>query len=121
MAQCSYCEAETELYDGGTPICIKCSEKRETKRKTPSRAQDTHTVLYEEVLAATARVNAASEEFSSTMGSIPSGLPQPDGTQRIRNASNALTTARKEMMRAYSRFNDFLNRGIVPEDLKRSG
>jgi len=121
MAKCSYCQAETELYDGGTPICITCSEKRATKRKSPSPAQDIHSVLYQDVVAATARVNAATEEFSFTMGNIPSGLPHSDGKQHIRNASNRLTDARKDMMRAYSRFNDFLNHGIVPEDLKRSG
>ena len=114
MARCAYCEAETELYDGGISICLACSAKQ-------AQAQDIHSVLYQEVLAATERVNSATEEFSSTMGSIPSGLQHPDGTQRIRNTSNNLKVARQEMMRAYSRFNDFLNRGIVPEDLKRSG
>ena len=64
MAKCAYCGAETELYDGETPICIKCSEKLEM--------------------------------------AIPSGLPHPDGTQRIRNASNRqLTIARNEMTRAF--------------------
>jgi len=29
--------------------------------------------------------------------------------------------ARKEMRKAHSRLNDFLSRGIVPEDLKQAG
>jgi hypothetical protein len=29
--------------------------------------------------------------------------------------------ARKEMMTAHKRLSDFVDRGIVPEDLKRSG
>jgi hypothetical protein len=33
MAKCTYCGSETELFDGGVPICLKCSEQRETKRK----------------------------------------------------------------------------------------
>jgi hypothetical protein len=120
MAKCAYCKADTELYDGGTPICVGCSEDRENKRKPPAFAQDFHSALYQEVVAATARVNSATADFYLTM-EAPSGLPHPDGTQRIHNASNRLTAARKDMMRAYSRFNDFVREGIVPEDLKRHG
>jgi hypothetical protein len=31
MASCSRCEAETELYDSGVPICLACAN-REAKR-----------------------------------------------------------------------------------------
>ena len=55
------------------------------------------------------------------MGQIPSGFPHPDGSQRIHNASRDLSTARKDLMRAHTRLDDFLKTGIVPEDLKRSG
>lgn len=48
----------------------------------------------------------------------PSGPPHPDGVQRITNASNELSVARKEMVRAYARLTDYVERGIVPEDLK---
>jgi hypothetical protein len=41
--------------------------------------------------------------------------------QRIRSASHELTAARNEMMEAHHRLNEFLESGIVPEDLKRSG
>jgi len=53
-------------------------------------------------------------------GEIPSYVPQPDGTQSIHNASRALKMARDEMMTAHNRLSAFLERGIVPEDLKRS-
>jgi len=53
------------------------------------------------------------------MGDIPSHLPHPDGTQHLSNAARELSAARKEMMDAHNRLNDFLARGIVPEDLKR--
>src|SRR5258708_40126240 len=49
------------------------------------------------------------------------GLPHPDGTPRIRNASSRLSTARKNMMTAHNRLDCFLETGSVPEDLKRSG
>jgi hypothetical protein len=55
------------------------------------------------------------------MDQFPSGLPYPDGVQRIKNASNKLNLARKAMATAHNRLNDYLSRGIVPEDLKRSG
>jgi hypothetical protein len=55
------------------------------------------------------------------MGQIPSGLPYPDGTQHIHNASSELAKARKDLMRAHAALDDFLKTGIVPEDLKRSG
>jgi len=45
----------------------------------------------------------------------------PDGVERIHNASRERDTARKEMMAAHNRLNDFNELGIVPEDLKRGG
>ena len=44
--------------------------------------------------------------------------PHPDGVHRIKNASNKLTAARKEMGTAHNRLDDFLSRGVVPDDLK---
>jgi hypothetical protein len=44
-----------------------------------------------------------------------------NGAQRIHSASRELSVARKEMMKAHSRLDDSLSRGVVPEDLKRSG
>jgi len=26
MAECTYCKSETELYDGGSPICVQCAD-----------------------------------------------------------------------------------------------
>ena len=48
------------------------------------------------------------------------GLLVPTSIPRIQNASNALDVARKEMATAHNRFNGYISRGIVPEDLKRS-
>ena len=70
---------------------------------------------------ATLRAESATTEFNGVTSDIPSFIPHPDGTQRIHNASRKLTEARDEMMKAHRRFNDFLERGIVPEDLKRIG
>ena len=121
MAQCAYCQAETEMYDGGVPICVVCSDTKEARSKPPATEQDIRTTLFQDVFEATARNNDATREFEAVMGQFPSGVPHPDGAQRIKNASSSLTIARKEKMKAHNRLNDYLGRGIVPEDLKRSG
>jgi hypothetical protein len=116
MAQCAFCKAETEMYDRGAPICIECSRERET-----AVGRQVRTALMEGLAEATARAKAASEAFQGVMGEIPSGVPHSDGVHRIHNASRELSAAQKELMTAHSRLNDFLSRGIVPEDLKRNG
>ena len=118
MAQCAYCKAETEMYAGGdVPICVECSDALGATRKPPVSVRD---ALVQSVGKTTARTNAASEAFSAIMGQVPGGLPYADSAQRIHSASRELSVARKEMMKAHSRLDDFLSRGVVPEDLKRS-
>ncbi len=65
-------------------------------------------------------MNAAAESFSSIIKDIPGDVPHPDGALRITQASRELSTARAEMMVAHRRLNDFLSRGVIPEDLKVS-
>ena len=120
MAECARCKAYTQLFENGVPICPKCTEERGPKRKPPN-ADQIRTALVNCIAQATARVSEANHKFSEAMGQFPSGLPHPDGVQRIKNASNELALARKEMMTAHKRFNDYVYRGIVSEDLKRSG
>ena len=120
MAACVYCKSETELHEGRVPICPSCSEAR-TKRKPPATDQQIRGTLLQDVLELTARTNEATKEFEAVMGQIPSGLPSPDGTQRINNASSKLTIARKELMKAHTRLNEYLENGNVPGELKRSG
>jgi hypothetical protein len=52
------------------------------------------------------------------MKDTPGGLPQPDGAQRIQNASDELSVARTEMEKAHSRLNLYLSRGILLHDGK---
>ena len=123
MAACAYCGAETELYDSGVPVCLKCSEERDNRasKKPPTSSKTIQNILVNEIVEATARTNTASQAFLEVMGQIPSGFPHPDGSQRIHNASRELSTAREDLMRAHTRLDEFLKSGIVPEDLKRSG
>jgi hypothetical protein len=72
-----------------------------------------------------AEVDQASDEYSRSKqifwqvsAEVPTGLPHPDGTQRIANASRAQTAAMVAYTRALRRFNEFLLNGTVPEDLR---
>jgi hypothetical protein len=121
MAACTFCKAETELYDSGVPICVKCSEARGNKRKPPTLEHRVLNILQQDLQAATERCKAATVSFDAVTSDIPSGIPNSDGTQRIRNASREATVARMGMLRAHHRLNDFLNAGVVPDDLKRVG
>ena len=64
------------------------------------------------------RAEATTAAFAAISGDIPSGMPHPDGIQRIHNAAREMDAAREAMMTAHSRLNDFIERGIVLEDLK---
>jgi hypothetical protein len=119
MARCAYCKAETELFENGTPICVTCAGSKSDARLVSGESQ-IQTELLEAVKHATDRVNAAADSFSFIMRDIPSNLPPPDSTSRITLASRELSTARAEMMKAHRRLNEFLSRGVVPEDLKDS-
>jgi len=114
MAQCAYCKTETELYKGGTPICIHCADLSPEGRGVRAR-------LFHDLAEARLGAESATMEFNAVTRDIPSSIPQPDGAQRIYNASRSLDAARKKMMTAHTRLNEFLERGIVPEDLKGSG
>jgi hypothetical protein len=119
MAACAYCKTETFLYDGGVPICLECADARDAKRTSPEIERQVRTILIQDLTQATARAHAASEAFGAIMADVPSALPHPDGTQRIHNVSRELSAARKEMMKAHARLNDFLSSGVIPEDLKQ--
>ena len=120
MAKCNCCGSATELFDNGVPICVACSTERSIDHETPVMLQEVRNTLLHDTLEATARHNEAREEFEAIMGQIPSGLPETDGAQRIKNASSSLSIARRGMMEAHDRLDKFLESGIVPEDLKRS-
>jgi hypothetical protein len=92
MAQCAYCKAETQLYISNVPVCIECADARNPRQK---RAR-----LLQNVADATMRADAASEAFQNVIEDIPSGIPHPDGSQRIRNVSKQLLKARDEMVEA---------------------
>jgi hypothetical protein len=112
MAECAYCKTETQLYVGNVPVCLRCADEPHEKR-------DLKAALLKDLAEATERADEASDAFLAITTEVPSGIPHPDGTQNIHNASHKLTAAREAMMKAHTRLNDYVERGIVPEDLKR--
>ena len=114
MARCAYCQTETELHDGASPICVQCADLSPEKRAVRVR-------LFRDLHEAISVTELANENFVAATNNMPSENQHPDGKQHIHNASRQLTAARMEMMRAHNRLNDFLHTGIVPDDLKRSG
>jgi hypothetical protein len=120
MATCAHCKTqETQLYENGVPICLDCADGR-IKTKSPATDQQVRATLLQNVFELTARNEQAMEEFETATGQIPSGLPHPDGVQRIKNASAKLATARQELMKAHRRLDEHIHRGSVPEALRQA-
>jgi len=116
--ECCFCKAETELFINGVPVCVAC-EARQIKRKPPARDNSILSTLHRDLEIATERAKAATAAFDAVTSEIPSGIPHPDGTQRIHNASRKMSQARVGLMIAHNRLNAYLERAVVPDDLKQ--
>ena len=112
MATCVRCKEETSLYDNGVPFCLKCANLRDPKD------QDVNAILVKALHSATTRAETASVEFNAVMGNR---TLVPGGPELIAKASRELSSARKAMLDAHERLNNLLARGIVPDELTRSG
>ena len=121
MANCIYCGSETSLYQSKIPLCAECAGATDTRQSKPAPLHNDYVrrVLQLEVAETSARAETAAADFKGIIGSIPTGIPHPDGTQRIHQAAHILSNARKDMMQAHSRLDDFLRSGVLPEDFKR--
>jgi hypothetical protein len=131
MANCFYCGAETLLHQSEISLCAKCAEamdaakptdaKKPPLKRAPLHKDYVRRILLLEVAETTARAETAAAEFKVIIGSIPTGIPHPDGSQRIHQAAHNLSNARKDMMQAHSRLDDFLRSDVIPEDFQRPG
>jgi hypothetical protein len=70
------------------------------------------------VAEATKESNEATTAFATILRDTPSGLPHPDGVQRIATASAANSRARNNLRVAMNRLHQFQMHGVVPEDLR---
>jgi len=113
MAQGATRRAESQLH------LVSASNEREVKRKPPGSEKKILDLLIQNVVDAATLKSEACEAFNAAIDQFPSGLPYPNGAQRVRNASAQLSAARKILRTAHNRLDDFLNAGIVPDDLKQ--
>ena len=77
-----------------------------------------HRLLEKQFVKAVRGRDLASALFAEVHRDIPSGLPYPDGTHRIKKVSREYSCSLNELSRAVQRMADFKIWGIVPEDLK---
>jgi hypothetical protein len=75
-------------------------------------------ILKKELEVADSLYKLARAEFMRVCSDIPSGLPQPDGTQRIQNAGRSQRAAQEAYAAALRRFNGFIVKGELPEELR---
>ena len=112
MAKCILCKAETNLYVGGHPICRECADAREKRHQaTASLSQDTEAFLRKDLARAQAVYEQTQREFRAIISDVPSGIPQPDGSLRIENASRKNAAALDDYVRALREFSAFLSAG----------
>ena len=114
MLKCVQCGAETDLRRADVPYCLDCVD----------RAHDhiaIDRILRQALSEATHQAEAAKRDFIEVTTDVPSDIPQPDGTQNIENVSAKLKDARSELMTSHNRLSEFIERGTIPKDLKRSG
>jgi hypothetical protein len=84
----------------------------------PDTSRQTRDALIKDLKEATERAKAAEIARDTIMANIPSGLPHPDGAQRISNASREFNLALAARMKAHIRAQEFLGRAIAPDGLK---
>jgi hypothetical protein len=74
-------------------------------------------LLRAQLAASQDRRDQAAKRFDEMMREVPSGIPHPDGTERIRQISNEYGRTQAEASAAFGRLNDFLIHGKIPPNL----
>jgi hypothetical protein len=73
--------------------------------------------LTERVRDARERRNLASTALDAILKSAPSGIPHPDGAERVRQASQKWAQAQNAFTEALWDLQQFTLRGVVPQNL----
>jgi len=96
----------TDLIDRGNPV------NEPTETGIPNSVPDAEgQALRQDLKSAHERRQRAYDLFREVMTDIPSGLPHPDGTDRIRQASRQFEHAQKDLIEALTRLDRFLTTG----------
>ena len=100
VVRCYYCGRKTELYQAGEPTCINCADK------VDPNIRSVHAQLFQELLEATSEFETLTAVHDRITSDIPTEmLPE-------------ISIVREKLTRAHSRLTNFLDKGIVPEDLR---
>jgi len=73
-------------------------------------------VLAAEMEIAKRRFLTASAAFREIITDVPSHLPQPDGSLRIKKAGDEKSAAIRAFSRAVERYHEFVMKGKLPDD-----
>lgn len=73
--------------------------------------------LRAELAVAQHRRDAASDRFDAMIRDVPSGIPHPDGAERIRQISAEYGRTQAEATAAFVRLNGFIIHGKIPPHL----
>ncbi|HWE49468.1 MAG TPA: hypothetical protein VG273_06750 [Bryobacteraceae bacterium] len=76
-------------------------------------------ILRDEVSRKKAAYECANVQFNAIADTIPSGLPTPDGTDRILNAGKNYRFTMNAYDQALREYNNFIRTGVIPERLKQ--
>jgi hypothetical protein len=82
--------------------------------------EEVEKILRQDVECKKAAYQTARLNLDSISRDIPSGLPSPDGTDRIKNAGKDYRCNMHEYDAALHDFNSFLCWGIIPEHLREN-
>jgi len=74
-------------------------------------------IMQSDIDATKLAMQHAMKVFDGMVRDVPSGIPHPDGLQRLKNASRDLSSARAALNAAVARQCAFVLHGIVPDDL----
>ena len=76
--------------------------------------------LNNDVHEAKERYDVAFKRFREIVSDVPSGIPHPDGSERVRLASREYNRALEALNAALFKLNDFVIHGRIPPDLKET-
>jgi len=125
MAQCEFCGAETCLYDSEVPVCIQCSDRRETGEKLSKRQhkqqqdafqtgpQDIRSQLLENVRTARQKYSSAASRLADACND-QLDMQYPDGPFAVRQAASSELMALQTYTGALRALADFVMRGKQP-------
>jgi hypothetical protein len=112
MDKCVQCGAQTQLYDRGVPVCLKCAGEQERKQEAVPKSKPPQSEL--NLTGVNARLTAARAEyrkalaFQAEVSNLRDALGpgNPDGAQALRNANSELSIASGKYEDA---LHDFMN------------